>query len=161
MSKAVGRKDPEDSRLREAQLIFQVGLKKEWAQQCSYWIELYCKQVGKKNKVNLFFVYRQWSFWKKATNEVVDGGIVSEAISSLPSAEQLLVDYVRMRTEEKGDCLEYVKEHEDWKGIAARVSAEVDLREAAALRTKIQNRKQTLAEKFKETQREREKKADW
>jgi len=166
MNAAVGRKDPQDPKLREAQLIYQMGLKKDWANNCSYWVELYCREIGPANraKVKVFYIYRQWSFWKSTSKEVIDGNVISEAISSLPAAEQHLVDFIRMRIEEKGDTVEYTKEHEDWTGIAHRIALELDQREkvvAAMMRTKIKDRDKTLAEKFKETQREREKKADW
>jgi len=161
MSKKVGRKDPDDPKLRGAQCIFQAGLRKEWTPTCSYWIEIYCCKIGNsKSKAQVFHVYRQWSFMKRLDNEVIDGGINSPPFPSSTTAEQAVVDYLRIR-QEKGDILSYMKGHKDWEGIVERVSAEIGSRDKAALKTKIKDRDPTLAEKFKMSQLERQKKADW
>jgi hypothetical protein len=165
MSAKTGRKAPTVPDLKEAQCIFLVGLRKEWSDKCSYWIELYRRDFKPtKNGTKrppLFYVYRQWSFYKKIDEKVVEGGYSSEPSISIPSAMNTLVDYVRMR-EEKGDIVHFVEEHDDHPGLINMM--DVEQKERAALRTKISDRSdrpETTAEKFKKTQLERQKRAKW
>lgn len=157
MSK-VGRKDPEDPRLRNAQLVFQVGLRKDWSKQCSYWIEIYRLKLGNsKSKAHVYHVYRQWSFLKRADGEIIDGGINSPPFPSLTTAERTAVDYLEVR-QEKGDIIEYLKEADGWPGIAHRVQ---DALGDPNPKTFKKVEPQQKISKFKEAQLEREKKANW
>lgn len=162
MSARAGRKDPTAPELKGTQCIFRVGLRKEWAQQCSYWIEIYKKTLKPTKKGTkrppLFYVYRQWSFYKAAESKVVEGGYPNEPSVSLQSALDKVCDFVRDR-EEKGDVIQFVKEHDDHPGLQNAMS--IELGERAAIRTKIPDRDKTTAEKFKETQLRREKEAKW
>lgn len=118
----------------------------------------------------MYYVYRQWSFLRRADNEVVEGGYLGGSETpSVAQAEMQIVEYVKRRIEEKDDVVAYVRNKwEDvsdpyYQALTERVTAELSPRNMskAAYRTTSKSKEPSLADKFKQAQQERLKKAKW
>lgn len=169
--------------------LCSVALRKEWNPKPYYWVEIYFRHFliphahTQSVAMNVYHVYRQWSFYSSSEGKQIKGNTKHHPTSDLDVALSVLEDRV-FRRKSRRDIMCYydvssstvVAESQDLKMVDDRLKKlALDLQKPPpkvpvlgqiTSQTEIKfptqkDRKKTPVELFRESQRKREKDAKW
>ena len=161
-----GRRPIEDTHpdLQGRTCVISIGLRKEWAKNSSYWVELFAKPLGPHKKSHLFCIARQWSFFRQASKErIEDQYVMKHDYTSFHNVADALKEVIQSRIRDRGDIIHCIHSAANWEDEALNLQTRLACESQKPLpaRSEAPPLVETVAEKFRKSVEERSKKAKW
>lgn len=176
------RKPADHPELVSKQCLVSIPLRKDWAKQATYWVEVYGKRLGNHRGFGKwrYWVVKQWRFKRRneitGDNEIIhDCAVAPHICMDIPGTIRHLADWVDRQLEKDYRIEGFVLEPDLEAGADSDLTQSEKDEWIDRVRFDIMSKsdravphqgglvvaKEALGERFRKAQREREKKAKW
>jgi hypothetical protein len=158
--------------LQGKKCIVSAAFRKTWASKPNYWVEIYHRPKPLLGLHCLFYVHRQWSWYSKQEDMLVENGQTSQGEPSLFEIDRIFKAYIKRLVTQQDYVLVNAKfdtyDDPDLENVTKRIQSTIEEivdRDGVQIMTptlpQTKQQSESLAMRFKRAQVERQKKTKW